>query len=416
MLVIPMTGMGANVSFPISLPQLLWRSFFPAADSAYQRFSLQRLAVMLLFWPVFLGLMLINRLCLWLDTLLFPAFADLEIRQPLFVVGIPRSGTTFLHRLLAGDHQRFTTTALWELVFAPSILQRRLWLGFAALDRKLGAPCAAALLWLERKLLGGLDGVHSTGLRDPEEDYLALAPFLGCFLLILPCGDNSLWHLARLDSDARSIDKERLTRIYRGLIQRHLYVHGSHRTFLSKNPSFTPWLHSLAEEFPDARFIACIRTPHEAVPSQISSILIGARMFSGKPDLDWWRQGLTGMLTQYYQTLMDCHQHWPAHSFRIVAMTDLAGSPMTTISSIYQTFTLPISDTYRDWLSGENEKAKQYRSGHHYAGDALGISAGEISERFDKPIRYFNLDSLQERPNGDDRRRRSTTPAEPLQP
>lgn len=416
MLVILMTSMGAPVSFPISLPQLFWRSFFPAADSAYRQFSLQRQVVMLLFWPLFLSLMLVNRLCLWLDTLLFPAFAELEIRQPVFVAGIPRSGTTFLHRLLAGDNQRFTTTALWELIFAPSILQRRVWICVAALDRKLGAPCAGALHWLERKLLGGLDGVHRTGLRDPEEDYLALAPFLGCFLLILPFGDGAFWRLARLDSDGCAADRKYLTGIYRSLIQRHLYVYGSGRTFLSKNPSFTPWLHSLAEEFPDARFIACVRTPHEAVPSQISSILIGARIFSGNTDPDWWRRGLTGMLTHYYETLMDCHQRWPEHRFRIVAMTELADSPMATINSIYQTFTMPISDTYRDWLGRENEKAKQYRSGHHYAGDALGISAEEISERFDKPIRYFNLNSLQERPNGDHIRRRPTTPAESMQP
>jgi hypothetical protein len=411
MLVIPMTGMGANVSFPISLPQLFRRSFFPAADSAYRRFSLQRLVVMLLFWPVFLGLLLINRLCLWLDTLLFPAFADLEIHQPVFVVGIPRSGTTFLHRLLAGDRQRFTTTALWELIFAPSILQRRFWLYFAALDRKLGAPCAGALHLLERKLLGGLDGVHKTGLLDPEEDYLALAPYLGCFLLILPFGDSAFWRLARLDNDACAADRKRLTCIYRSLIQRHLYVHGGDRTFLSKNPSFTPWLHSLAEEFPDARFVACVRTPHEAVPSQISSILIGARLFSGKPDLDWWRQGLTGMLVHYYKILMDCHQRWPEHRLRIVPMKELAGAPMATIDTIYQTFLWPISDSYRDWLSKENEKAKQYRSGHQYAGEELGISSEEIGQRFEKAIRHFNFSDLQEpSTDGETFRGRSAAP------
>ncbi len=394
MLVTPMTGMGATVSLPISLPQLFWRSFFPAADGAYQRFSLQRLVVMLLFWPPFLSLLLTNRLCLWLDTLLFPGFRSIDIKQPVFVVGIPRSGTTFLHRLLAGDRQHFTTTALWELIFAPSILQRRFWLCLAALDLRLGAPGARSLHWLERKLLGGLDGVHKTGLLDPEEDYLALAPYLGCFLLILPFGDNAFWHLARLDRDASADQKKHLTGIYRQLIQRHLYVHGSDKTLLSKNPSFTPWLHSLAEEFPDARFIACIRTPHEAVPSQVSSILIGARLFSGKPDLCWWRQGLTGTLAHYYEVLMDCHRHLPQNRFVVVPMEDLTGAPMATIDEIYHTFLWPVSDSYRDWLSKKNEKAKYYRSRHQYAGDALGISFEEISKRFDKAIRYFNFHTL----------------------
>lgn len=382
------------MSLPISLARLFWRSFFPAADSAYRHFSLQRLIVMLLFWPVFISLLLINRLCLWLDTLLFPAFHDIEVQQPVFVVGIPRSGTTFLHRLLAGNSQRFTTTALWELIFAPSILQRHFWLSVAALDRKLGAPCASLLHWLERKLLGGLDGVHQTGLLDPEEDYLALAPWFGCFLLILPFGDSAFWRLAYMDRDASAVEKRRLTGIYRGLVQRHLYVHGSNKTFLSKNPSFTPWLHCLSDEFPDARFIACIRTPQEAVPSQISSILLGARIFSGRPDIDWWREGLTGMLAHYYEILMDCHQRWPESRFRVVAMEELAGAPMATIGAVYQTFLWPITDSHHEWLSNENEKAKRYRSGHQYAGDALGISSEEISKRFDKPIRYFDLNSL----------------------
>ena len=412
MLVTPMTGMGATVSLPISLPKLFWRSFFPAADGAYQRFSLQRLVVMLLFWPPFLGLLLINRFCLWLDNLLFPAFRSIDIKQPVFVVGIPRSGTTFLHRLLAGDRQRFTTTTLWELIFAPSILQRRCWLYLAALDRKLGAPGAGTLHWLERKLLGGLDGVHKTGLLDPEEDYLALAPYLGCFLLILPFGDNAFWQLARLDRDASADQKKHLTGIYRGLMQRHLYVYGSDKTLLSKNPSCTPCLHSLVEEFPDARFIACTRTPYEAVPSQVSSILIGARVFSGKPDVSWWRRGLTDMLEHYYETLMDCHQCWPEHRFQLVSMRYLAGAPMATIDAIYQAFDLPVGQSYRHWLSKENETAKQYRSGHQYAGDALGISCEEISQRFAKPIHYFNFSDLQEPSiNGETFRGRSAAPA-----
>lgn len=278
--------------------------------------------------------------------------------------------------------------------FCSSILQRRIWLGFAVLDRKLGAPCARTLHWLERKLLGGLDGVHKTGLLDPEEDYLAMAPYLGCFLLILPFGDSAFWRLARLDSDASAADRKRLTGIYRSLIQRHLYVHGSDKTLLSKNPSFTPWLHSLGEEFPDARFVACVRTPYEAVPSQISSILVGARLFSGKPDLDWWRQGLTGMLVHYYEILMDCHQHWPQNRFMVVPMTDLASAPMATIDAIYQTSLGAINDSYRDWLSKENEKAKQYRSGHQYAGEALGISSEEIGQRFAKAIRHFKFSDL----------------------
>jgi omega-hydroxy-beta-dihydromenaquinone-9 sulfotransferase len=386
-----MIGMGLIVTTPPSFWRLFRRSFFPAADGAYRQFSLQRVVIMLLFWPVFLSVTLINRLCLWLDTLLFPGFTEIEIHQPVFVVGIPRSGTTFLHRLLAGDTDRFTTTALWELIFAPSILQRRFWLAFADFDRRLGAPLSRLLFFLERRALGGLDGIHQTGLRDPEEDYLALAPYLGCFLLILPFGDTSLWRLAYLDRDADQASRKYLTRLYRQLIQRHLYVHGKNKTFLSKNPSFTPWMESLKEEFPDSRFIACIRSPQEAVPSQISSILPGARIFSGNPDLSWWRAGLTDMLLHYFNVLMQCHERWRKEKLQIVKMTELASSPMTTISRIYQRFDWTANTPYQHWLENEERTAKSYRSGHQYTATTLGIDAAEIEEKFNQAINYFQL-------------------------
>ena len=50
------------VTTPPSLWRLFWRSFFPDTQSAYRRFSIQRLLVMLLFWPLFLTLVLTNRL------------------------------------------------------------------------------------------------------------------------------------------------------------------------------------------------------------------------------------------------------------------------------------------------------------------------------------------------------------------
>ena len=61
---------------------------------------------MALFWPLFVLLQAINGAGLMLDYLLFPDFRRVRVREPLFVVGVPRSGTTFLHRLLAGDRER----------------------------------------------------------------------------------------------------------------------------------------------------------------------------------------------------------------------------------------------------------------------------------------------------------------------
>ena len=276
--------------------RLFVRSWCPDYGGTLKGVSPRRWLVMALFWPLFVLLQAINGAGLMLDYLLFPDFRRVRVREPLFVVGVPRSGTTFLHRLLAGDRERFTTTALWELIFAPSITQRFFWRGVGRLDALVGAPLSRLFFRLERWVLGGLDDVHQTGLRDPEEDYLALLPVLGCFLLVLAVPDPALWRLTYADRDLPAAEKQRLMAAYRRFVQRHLYFHGEHRTFLSKNPSFTPFMATLADAFPDARFIGCLRNPTAAVPSQINSIVIGGKLFDGRDTADYWREGFLAML------------------------------------------------------------------------------------------------------------------------
>src|SRR5262245_52307849 len=83
-----------------------------------------------------------HALCFLLDWILFPSLRRQEIREPVFVVGHARGGTTLLHRLLSEDRERFSSFLLWELYF-PSLLQKKAirWLG--RVDRRLlGGFCA----------------------------------------------------------------------------------------------------------------------------------------------------------------------------------------------------------------------------------------------------------------------------------
>ena len=377
------------------LPRLLRYSFCSVNDSAYRQFSWQRLLVMALFWPVFLIYLMITTVCLWLDHLLFPGFKNIAIKAPVFVIGVPRSGTTFLHRLLSGDQQRFTTMTLWELIFAPSIIQRKIVNILTALDALIGKPCQRLLTWTENKIFSGLDGVHATRLRDPEEDYLALIPVLQCFLLVLPFGDPRFLQLSRFDDEATPEQKYRLLSFYRGLMQRHLYVHGQHKTFLSKNPSFTPMLNTLALGFPDASFIACVRNPNQAVPSQVSSILVGARLFSGHVNTSWWRTHLMDMLVYYYQHLMNELPKFPESQHYLVRMEQLASAPQQTVNDIYRQLRLASTPTYDSWLQAEADQARSYRSAHHYQGQQLGIPAETLLTKFQFVYQHLGYEAAE---------------------
>ncbi len=365
-----------------SYARLFVRSWCPDYGGAVKGVSPRRWLVMALFWPLFGLLQAINGVGLMLDYLLFPDFRRVRVREPMFVVGVPRSGTTFLHRLLAGDRERFTTTALWELIFAPSISQRWFWRGVGRLDALVGAPLSRLFFRLERRVLGGLDDVHQTGLRDPEEDYLALLPVLGCFLLVLAVPDPALWRLTYADRDLPAAEKRRLMAAYRRFVQRHLYFHGEHRTFLSKNPSFTPFMATLAEAFPDARFIGCLRNPTAAVPSQINSIVIGGKLFDGRDTADYWREGFLAMLDYYYRHLLEQLDGLPEGRGALSVMETLAAAPGESVSGFYRAFGWTPSPTYRAFLEGEDRRAAGYRSGHRYSLKNLGVDPDRLEQTF----------------------------------
>ena len=178
--------------------------------------------------------------------------------------------------------------------------------------------------------------MHKTGLLDPEEDYLALIPVWGSFLLVLAVPVPALWRLTYLDRDGTDKEKQRLIAAYRRFVQRHLYFHGSHKQLLSKNPSFTPLMATLAEAIPDARFIGCVRNPSAAVPSQINSILIGARLFDGRDTTDYWRQGFMAMLDYYYRHVLEVLESLPPERQALSVMEQLAPAPAETREVVHQ--------------------------------------------------------------------------------
>ena len=360
------------------------------------RFSLQRILVLLLLWPLLLLTQGINLVCLALDRVLFPGFRRVEVRAPLFVIGVPRSGTTFLHRLLALDAERFTTTTLWELLFAPSIIQRLFWSQLARLDRLCFGIFSRPFFFIERLALGWLDDVHATGLRAPEEDYLALIPVLGCFILVLPFPDMCLWQLNYFDRDVPAERRNTVLKYYRSLVQRHLYFHGADKTFLSKNPSFTPMVESLAGYFSDARFIACFRNPTAAVPSQVNSIIVGARLFDFRIDEQYWREGLMKMLAYYYSHLFEVLPTMPARRQTKMVMEKLASSPLDEVLRVYRQFGWQPGSDYLARLELEQARARRYRSKHVYSLQGLGISAAQLQYHYCFVYQRFGFPLPQE--------------------
>jgi hypothetical protein len=337
---------------------------------------------MLGFIPLFALVQGIHWLGFLLDDLLFRGWRRVPVREPLFVLGVPRSGTTRLHQLLARDPQ-YTTFSTWECLFALSVTERRFWLTLARIDAAIGRPGARTLKWVERHVFSGLDAVHAMSLSTPEEDYFALMPILSCFILALPFpAAPHLWRMGRFDRELSPAERGQVLDFYEACLKKHLYVHGAEKRLLSKNAAFAPMAGSLAERFTDARFVVCLRDPIETVPSQLSAIASGLAFFGVPPDSPVIRDRLVDQLAFYYCNLDRLARAQPADRCATVTLPQLRSGLAQTLTAVYDRLGLPMDRAFERLLRDEDESARRYRSGHSYSLEQFGLVPARIEARF----------------------------------
>jgi len=337
--------------------------------------------LVVLVWPLFCVLQLVHWVGFVIDDLLFRGWRRVDVRDALFVLGPPRSGTTHLHHVLSLD-ERTTTFRLWECLFGLSVTARYVLLALGRADHALGRPFGRLGGWLGRRWLSSMDDVHPFSLTAPEEDFLALTPVMQCFILavVFPRAPW-LWRTARLDREYTPQQRARLMAFYRDMVRKHVYVFGSGRRFLSKNASFSGMAEALLDTFPDARIIACDRSPLKTVPSQLSSIRPGLAAAGFEDVPDHLKQRLMDLLAFYYRHLREVVERFPD---RLVFVDnerlrdDLAASVTDALTRLDR----PLSPQFAHALAEADSGSRGFRSAHRYTLAEFGLDEAIIAERF----------------------------------
>lgn len=341
-------------------------------------------------FPVLLIVQLLHWLTFLLDEIFYRGYRDVPVREPLFVLGPPRSGTTFLHHVLS-TMPGTTTFRTWECLFGLSVSSRKLLLTLARLDRVLGRPAQRLGAWLGGRFRGPMDDIHPLALNEPEEDFLCLMPLAACFLLVIPFPRAAwLWEVARFDSSLDDDDKRQLLSWYRRCIQKHLYVFGADQRFLSKNASFSGMAGALLDEFPDARILFTSRDPLAVVPSQLSSLrpALEACGFAECPAE--FRDGLIDLLRFYYEHLAAVaarNPHRMALLYNDALRNQLADSVVESLESVG----VDIHDDFREGLLVMSAASRDHRSAHEYSLQQFGLSAEHIAARFERVYTLYQF-------------------------
>lgn len=218
-------------------------------------------------FPVFSLMSLWNNLWLGLDWLIFPKFRRQQVVRPVFVVSLPRTGTTNLLHGLTDAGMPFTAMALWESLLAPSIAQKKV---LRLAWRMMPTPMRNMVRRADRRLLAKLNAIHKVSLFSQEEDELALMWSWSTAYMAFFYPESEVFRdVCRFDSAVSERRKARIMRRYKRLIQRHLHAlpRGHGRRFLAKNPLMASKVRALATTFSDARAVVIDRDPRRVLPS-----------------------------------------------------------------------------------------------------------------------------------------------------
>lgn len=326
------------------------------------------------------------RLAYGLDNLFYPEVKKQDVKQPIFIVGNFRSGTTFLHRLLAKDN-RFTGMTSWEIYLAPSVTQRKIAHWIMKLNRLIGNPLS--------KLIDAFDGalkeysyMHPTGLREIEEDSHVLLHVWSTYNLFAFFPFPEIVHdYIYFDDEIPEEQRRNDLDYYQDVLKRHIYANGGKR-YISKSPTNSAMVRSLLEQFPDAKFINLVRSPDRVIPSTISMFSNHWKTY-GDPEEVFPKAGP--------KVIMEQSRHWyiyphrflkrlPEDQYVLLTYDDLVSDPKGTIENIYHRFGIELTEEYRQILQEEAEKSRHYTSQHHYSLEEMGLTESEIDQKVKKPV------------------------------
>jgi hypothetical protein len=281
-------------------------------------------------------------------------------REPVFIAGLPRTGTTLLQRLLA-EHDEFRALRLGE-VLEPFSRDKR------ARDRR-AAEVVRAIGWLSPAALAA----HPMSVDGPAEcQHLMEATFVAAFFVHFDVPGYWQW-MAKLGV-------EQLAEACGHYGQLVAAATGNDGRFLSKAPAHVLYGAALPVTFPDMWVIRTHRPAESAVPSLANLITLYRRIFSrdvskdraGHLALDVFRLGS--------QRMIEMHDHVQPGRAIDIDYVRLVADPVRTAMAVFDRLGIETSSRIEDRLRLRYRAERVHgRSATPYSLHGFGLTELDIT-------------------------------------
>ncbi|MHB8506974.1 MAG: sulfotransferase family protein, partial [Acidimicrobiales bacterium] len=316
-----------------------------------------------------LGMLLANRLRIEDVYRQNPAIDDERVDGPLFIIGLPRTGTTALSQLLARDRQ-IRSLRLWESS-APVPPPEE-----ATQDSDPRIEETAGGLAAMYETFPRMASLHHETATGPTEcqDLLGMAFRTAHF--------DGMAHVPSYTDWVLACDMAPAYHFHRRVL-RLLQWHCPPRLWHLKTPVHMLALDALDSFYPDARFLWTHRDPADVLGSVCSLVGYVRSWVSDGDDSAELGPQQTALWSKALGRAMRFRQTVGEARFADVSFSSLNADPLSTIGAAYDRLGLELSDDsarrMREW-STENRQGAH--GSHDYALEDFGITTDAVRERF----------------------------------
>lgn len=317
--------------------------------------------------------LLVNRLRIEAAFSEHPEISNEPVAPPLIICGLPRVGSTKLHRLLAesGD---FSALLFWQ-GFNPAPIPGD---PTGSSDPRI-AQAVEFLEWRSR-LNPRTDAAHHMASLEPEEDTYLLEYTLHTYW------PHTYYHVPGFLRWLKAQDRDHAFAYVHRLFQylQHQFHRDRPRPWLLKSPVNFGFERELARHFPGARFVVLHRDPIEVLPSLVGIVREVRRLYSTDAgDLrivgDWALEEYAGAMNRH----MAWREHAAPGSVLDISYADVRAGHGEAIARVYRHCGMTLSLDASERMDGWSAANAQHAHGEHlYTLDESNLSVARIKQAF----------------------------------
>lgn len=303
-----------------------------------------------------------------------PEIAQIRIDDPVVIVGLPRTGTTMLQRLLAVD-PRFHSAAWWETRFPAPLPGETL----EAPTERI-ARAQAEVQWMLQAIPQILS-IHPLDAMLADEEFMLMEHSFVC----------ALDSYANVPGYTAWLEQQDLTPVY-AYLQRMLQFlqwqkmqrgAPAQARWLLKTPQHLHGMDVLFKVFPGAQVVLTHRDPAQTIPSMASMAHTLWKMYANEPDARLVGAQWNASMARGIRSAMKARESLPADRFLDVRFQDTVADPMGVAETVYRFAGVPLDEPtrarLRDWLS---KNGREKRAAHDYSIERFGLSEEQLARDF----------------------------------